>query len=78
MHATFTRPDGTSWKANMMANWDGTYKISFPPDMVGSRNVKPRWRGDVYNAGAEGTPITFTVVASTIIPGIPTCTCTPQ
>jgi outer membrane protein assembly factor BamB len=62
--ADFTRPDGTKWKANMMADWDGTYKIAFRPDMEGTWTVKPRWLGDIYNAGSQGTALTFTVTSA--------------
>jgi outer membrane protein assembly factor BamB len=64
--ATFTRPDGTSWDANMMADWGGTYKISYRPDLDGTWTVKPWWLGDIYNAGVEGTALTFNVKALTL------------
>lgn len=69
--ATFTRPDGTMWTANMMAEWDGTYRISYQPDMEGTWTVKPWWHGDVYNAETEGASVTFTVSAESPIPSKP-------
>jgi outer membrane protein assembly factor BamB len=64
--ADFVKPDGSTWRANMMADWDGTYRVPYSPDMEGTWTVTPKWTGDSYNDRAEGTPLTFTVVAPTL------------
>jgi hypothetical protein len=92
---TFTRPDGTTWLSNGMTmnRWlrgsvdaspgkeDGTYEISYVPDMVGDWTVRVWWVGDTYNVGCSAKQLGFKVVApsggvasqsQTTLPAIPT------
>jgi len=63
--ATFNRPDGTTFTANMMAGWDGSYNIPFQPTMAGTWTVIPWWYGDWgYNNGTQGATLSFTVTPS--------------
>jgi outer membrane protein assembly factor BamB len=68
----FRNPDGWDLDANGMSNPDdGSYRITYHPDMDGTWTATAFWYGDTFFEGAEAPEITFTVTAPSPPPSPP-------
>jgi outer membrane protein assembly factor BamB len=60
--AAFTRPDGTTITVSEAANAEGTYEISYSPNVEGIWTVKVSWSGNDQYEGSASSDATFSVI----------------
>lgn len=58
----YTRPDGTVLNRTAVTDYDGTFLVSYVPDMLGTWTVNASWNGDQDHNGTESLQVQFNVL----------------
>jgi hypothetical protein len=58
---TFTRPDGSTTTVSTSTGADGSYTVTYTPNMIGSWSVVASWVGDDTHFGATSSAASFTI-----------------
>jgi len=58
---TFTRPDGSTTTVSTSTGADGSYAVTYTPNMIGSWSVVASWVGDETHFGATSSVASFTI-----------------
>jgi len=58
---TFTRPDGSITTISTSTGADGSYTVTYTPNMIGSWSVVASWIGDDTHFGATSPAVSFTI-----------------
>ena len=61
---TFKLPDGSTKDVSATTNADGTYEVSYSPDVVGTWAARSWWAGNDLSQGASALEATFTVTSA--------------